>query len=115
MKVIIAGGRDFVGTDVHKKWLKKTLNKLKCDEVLSGCASGADKFGEMVAEELGLTVKKYPAEWKKYKKSAGIKRNKQMVEKADALVLFPGGKGTKNIKELATKRKLHIIENKKVK
>jgi hypothetical protein len=35
----------------------------------------------------------YPAEWKKYGRSAGPKRNKQMADVADFAIAFPTANG----------------------
>ena len=41
-------------------------------------------------------VEEYPADWKKYGKSAGPLRNQRMIDegKPDLVVAFPGGVGT---------------------
>jgi hypothetical protein len=47
----------------------------------------------------------FPPDWKKYGKSAGYRRNKEMAEVADALVAFWDGKskGTANMIDLMRK------------
>ena len=57
-----------------------------------------------------IPIKKFPAEWDKHGKGAGFIRNKQMAEYADAVVLFPGGNGTNNMYEQASKMNLKIID-----
>ena len=70
-------------------------------EIVCGEALGADSLGKFYAQRKGYNVRSYPADWNKYGKSAGIRRNKQMAEVADALVAFWDGKsrGTKNMIE----------------
>lgn len=48
-------------------------------------------------------MKRFPADWGKYGKSAGVLRNKQMAEYADGLIAFWDGKsrGTANMIETA--------------
>jgi hypothetical protein len=97
MKVIIAGGRDFKNAELFVDCLEKT--KFEIQEVVSGGADGADKYGEWFADEIGLKLKQFPADWDKYGKSAGPKRNRKMAKYADALIVFFDGKsrGTKNM------------------
>jgi hypothetical protein len=106
MKVIIAGGRDFNDYSLLKE---------KCDfffqnhieiEIVSGTANGADKLGEKYANEKGFLLKKFPADWNKYGKSAGFKRNVEMSNYADALIAFWDGK---------SKGTLHMINEAKIK
>lgn len=78
--------------------------------VLCGGARGADQFGKEVAIDLGIMVRMFPAKWDHYGKSAGYRRNEEMAANADACVLFPGGKGTKHMHDLAVKYHLNIIK-----
>ena len=110
MKVIVAGGRDFIGTHVHEKWLKNTLTKMNATHVISGMARGADMFGFNVAKKLGYKTIEFPADWNMYGKSAGYKRNLAMAEFGEAVILFPGGKGTQHMKNIAIEKDLKIIE-----
>lgn len=92
MKLIIAGGRDheLVADDY-----KKLLDIPDVDEIVSGgCPTGVDSCGETWASVAALPVKQFPADWKAHGKAAGPIRNRQMAEYADAVALFPGGRGT---------------------
>ena len=87
-KVIIAGSRGFS----NYKLLKEQCNKYLRDKrqnsnivVISGNARGADTLGEKYAKEEGFDLEIYPAQWDKYGKSAGFRRNEQMGNIADAL------------------------------
>ena len=55
-------------------------------EVVSGCARGVDKLGERWAIEHGIPVHKFPADWGRFGKSAGIYRNAEMAEYSDGLI-----------------------------
>jgi hypothetical protein len=109
MKLVIAGGRDFVPEEKHWKYLSKFIKQKHVIEIVSGCARGADRFGEMLGEKLGIPVKKFPADWSTFGLAAGFIRNRQMAEYADAVFLFPGGKGTKNMKEMAFRYKRAVF------
>lgn len=122
VKTIIAGGRryQFSPADMIR------LNELHCklilpvSEVVSGCCGeidsatgeifGADLWGEEWANSHGIPIKRFPADWKKLGKAAGMIRNRQMAEYAEACILFPGGPGTNNMFGEATKRGLKIFD-----
>lgn len=103
MKVIIAGGREFNNYELLKKKCDKILINQNEIEIVSGTARGADKLGERYATEKNYSLKKFPANWDLYKKSAGYKRNEEMAQYADALIAFwnQKSKGTKHMKNLS--------------
>lgn len=110
MRVIVAGGRDLPEDDLELIALVcDELVTLGATEVVSGCARGGDKIGEEAANVLGLPVKKFPAEWNKHGKAAGMIRNGQMASYADALIALPGGKGTANMVVQAKFNNLKIV------
>lgn len=90
--------------------IDETTRDTDTTDIVCGMARGADTFGKRIGESLGLNVLKYPAEWDRYGKSAGYKRNVQMAEVADICILFPGGKGTEHMKNIATSKGLKVIE-----
>ncbi len=104
MKLIIAGGRNFTN---YKKLCQACDHLLQDQtniEIVSGAYyKGADKLGEQYAKERGYKITQFPANWNKYGKSAGPKRNQQMANYANALIAFWDGKskGTKNRIDLA--------------
>jgi len=59
---------------------------------------------------VGYPVAKFPADWNKFKKSAGYKRNVEMAENADALIAFYDGKskGTGHMIDIAKEKNLLI-------
>ncbi len=97
MKVIIAGSRNFKDYDLLKEIVD--IYKDRITMIISGCAQGADILGERYAVENKIPVWKFPADWNKYGKSAGYKRNELMAEKGDMLFAFWNGKskGTKHM------------------
>ncbi len=110
MKVIIAGGRNFVDYDLLKSTCDYMLSKISNVEIVSGCSRGADLLGEKYAEEAGFSIKKFPADWEKYGKGAGYKRNSEMASYADCLIAFWDGdsRGTRHMINTAKKRGLQI-------
>ena len=110
-KVIVAGGRDFGNFELLYRKLDTYLaNKLPEVTIVSGMARGADTLGVRYAQDRQLTVAKFPAEWKRYGKSAGYIRNQEMAKEADALIAFWDGKsrGTKHMIDIATDKGLLV-------
>lgn len=109
MKVIIAGGRDFKPED--KDW--DALNTLRfyfpITEVVCGLAKGADTFGKTWATSLEIPVVDFPADWQSHGKAAGHIRNREMAAYGDALIAFPGGRGTANMITEARKLNLEVV------
>ena len=108
MKLIIAGGRDYTRRKSDVAFLDGI--KEQVTEVVSGCYTGADAFGEKWAWRNGIPVKQFPADWDRYGKPAGPIRNQQMAKYADAVVLLPGGEGTASMYREAVIQGLRIFD-----
>ena len=105
MKTIIAGGRAY-----HLRPKDHALlDTLGITEVVSGQCSGADRGGELWAASAHIPVRYFPANWSMYGRAAGPLRNKHMAEYADALVAFPGGRGTASMLREAKRLNLKIL------
>ena len=114
MKVIIAGSRK-IGR--YTDW---ELVKLVADAVVrsgfevtcvvSGGARGIDLAGETWAESKGIGIVRYPAEWDKFGKAAGMIRNREMADNADALIAVWDGSssGTAGMVREAAERGLKV-------
>ncbi len=106
VRVVIAGCRDYCDYDEAKGYIDFCLSDIRKENdivIVSGCASGADAIGERYAEENGFKVEKYPANWKRYGRSAGPRRNKQLAEVSDYVICFwdEKSKGTKSMIDYA--------------
>lgn len=101
--VIIAGTRTFNDYDLLCKKCDVFFSRMKPDAIVCGEARGADLLGRRYAEEHGIPILSFPADWDTYGKKAGYLRNRQMAEAAHALVVFWDGesRGTKNMIDLA--------------
>jgi hypothetical protein len=141
MRIIIAGGRTFNDFLFLKTEVIKVFKQLKLEypdtkkediEIISGCANGADKNGELFAEQYNFKVARFPAAWddlnaspcliktnsygKRYNSLAGRNRNLKMAEYAKQdngiLIAFWDGKspGTKGMIDIARKLGLRIFE-----
>lgn len=109
MKLIIAGGRDYKFTSSDFAFMDVVFVLYGVEEVFSGGCRGADACGESWARGLNIPVRRFPAEWKKHGKAAGPIRNRAMAQSADALVAFPGGRGTADMVEQARTYGLKIF------
>ena len=110
MRVIIAGSRSFNDYELLKTSCDTILKSIDELEIVSGTANGADKLGELYASNHGYQIKRFPAEWDKYGKSAGYIRNEEMAKYADRLIAFWDGKskGTMHMINLAKRYNLDI-------
>lgn len=118
-RVIICGSREFDDYEFLREKCDKILSRKAADPneeivVVSGCARGADTLGERYAAERGYQVLRYPAQWDKYGKSAGYRRNKEMAEVSNACIAFLSStaenRGTKNMISVASKMNLLVRE-----
>ena len=125
MRAIVAGGRNFTPSESDFYILKELIRFFNIDTIISGHATGADTFGEQIADFLSIKKELYPADWdnlttsplliktrkdgKKYNSLAGFIRNEKMAEVADMLIYFKGGNGTNDMVHRATHHNLQII------
>jgi len=110
MKFAIIGSRTFTDYGLLQRILLK-FNK-DITEVVSGGAKGADSLGKKYAIENGLAFTEFKPDWEKYGKSAGYRRNVDIIENCDWVVAFWDGlsKGTAHSINIArNKRKPTII------
>lgn len=111
MRVIVAGSRDIICTTEILNWIIEEY-RFKPSVILSGGARGADRIGELWAEQNGVPIERYSPDWNQYGKRAGMIRNDYMAQRADSLIALWDGQspGTKNMIERAKKRglKYHV-------
>ena len=105
-RIVVAGCRDYNNYDEAKEYIDICIEKISDeDEIIfvSGACRGADKLGERYAEENGFNIERYPAQWSRYGKSAGLIRNREMAEVSDYIICFWDGKskGTKLMIDIA--------------
>lgn len=112
MKVLVCGSRDFDQWARLFGVLDECLKKLPLMEVVEGEAKGADTYARQWAEERGVVVHKFPADWAKHGKAAGPIRNKQMLDSGVELVIaFPlstMGRGTGDMVRQAQAAKIPV-------
>lgn len=54
--------------------------------VSGGCPKGGDSFAQYLADTYGIPILVYPAEWEKYGRGAGFRRNTFIARDADVLI-----------------------------
>lgn len=93
MKLAIVGSRTYPDLDAVYNYVASLPDDTI---IISGGARGVDRTAESAAREFGLQVDIHPAQWGKYGKSAGYRRNADIVNACDELVAFWDGesKGT---------------------
>ena len=97
MKMVVAGSRS---SNLGAEELAKldAIHAAECvTELVSGGAKGVDQAAEAWAEARGIRVVQFKPDWKRYHRGAGPVRNRQMAAYADAVAVFPGGSGTRNM------------------
>ena len=100
MRTIIAGSRDggFALADVAAA-VAAVAAVGGVSEVVSGGARGVDRLGEAWAELHRVPVRRFPADWARFGRSAGFRRNLEMAAYADCLVALWDGRspGTRHM------------------
>ncbi len=114
LKVVIGGCRNYKNYNDFKSTLNDYFEKLEKNYqiiIISGHCSGVDTMAEQYAYEKGYTLEIFPADWKKYGKAAGPKRNEEMVKASNTVIAFwdNSSKGTKNLITTAEKHNKNII------
>lgn len=110
-KVIVAGSRNYYNKDFIYNKLDILLSKInKPVQIVSGLAKGVDSIAVDYANDRGLSIKTFVANWDEYGKKAGILRNIEMGDYADALVAFRlnNSVGTSHMIDYAKTKNLKI-------
>jgi hypothetical protein len=107
-KAIVCGGRDFS----DRKMVFAVLDKLDVGHVIEGGAKGADSLAREWAIARCRPFTEYTANWAEHGRGAGPRRNAEMLTEQfiDAVVAFPGGRGTDHMRALAGGQGLPVID-----
>lgn len=93
-RVAVAGGRDYNNYAEAKEFIDFCISNIRNRYTLvfvSGGCRGADALGERYATENGFALERYPADWERYGKSAGPRRNRLLAEISDFVICFWDG------------------------
>ena len=102
VKLIIAGSRGITNYhSVEYAFKNSPYTAMSISEIVCGCAKGIDTLGKEFAYKKGMKVSLWKPDWDRYGKQAGIIRNKEMGNHADALLAIWDGEssGTKHMIE----------------
>ena len=89
MKLAIVGSRDYSDYSFFSVQIEQFLAGRRPDLIISGGASGIDSLAERYAREHDLPLQVFAADWRRFGKSAGPRRNTQIVDAATHLLAFP--------------------------
>ncbi len=115
VKVLICGSRHYDNYDKVKETVKSLEDEHGKIIIIEGGAKGADTLAKNAAIELGIEYREYKADWKRYGRAAGPKRNQLMLdtENPDLVIAFhedlESGKGTKDMLKRAEKAGVKTI------
>jgi hypothetical protein len=112
MRVLVCGGRYYDDADRVFKVLSFLNERKPVSLVIHGGATGADSLAAIWASSNNISAQSFPADWERYGKSAGPRRNRQMLKegKPDIVIAFPGGGGTDNMRQQAEKARVTVID-----
>ena len=114
MSIAIVGSRDFKNFDFLEKTILENYKIENITELISGGSIGADTLAEQFAIKHSIPMSIFTPDWDLYGKSAGYKRNIQIIDMSDEVIAFWDGisKGTKHSIDLANKdkKKLMIVK-----
>ena len=107
-RVLVCGGRDY--RDAPR--VAFVLRSLRPSLIAHGGARGADLLARDWATGDGVPQCAYPADWEKYGRAAGPRRNADMLAhfKPDLVVAFPGGRGTADMVERALAAGVNVVK-----
>lgn len=122
-RILVCGGRDFEDYELIRNTLEDVVAKrgwVYDDEynmpnvvLIHGGAKGADLLVDQWGVTNWLKIEEYKADWNTYGKSAGMIRNRQMLEegKPDLVVAFPTKKsvGTWGMVKIAREAGVEVI------
>lgn len=115
MRVLVCGAREWEDSEFIYNYLYDLWRKHPDMEIVSGMCRGADSIAASFACDWGIRLFAFPADWKKYGKSAGAIRNRQMLREGNPTLVvafhedIDNSKGTKDMVELAYKEGLHVF------
>lgn len=86
MKIAIIGSRDLTVSDLGCYLPKNTT------EIVSGGARGIDTCAREYAQANGIKLTEFLPDYEKYGRGAPIKRNRKIIDYADAVIAFWDGR-----------------------
>jgi YspA, cpYpsA-related SLOG family len=112
MRVLVCGGRDYRDADCVNATLDRLHAIYGIEVVIHGATRGADAYAGGWAGRHAVGQHIFRADWESYGKSAGPRRNAEMLRKGkpDLVVVFPGNSGTRDMREKSLRVGAAVIE-----
>lgn len=119
MRLLVCGGRTYGAAPGEAEHLRRQLEEIHSREPIShlihGGARGADSLADQWARAFGVPVIEFPVtagEWAEHGRAAGPMRNRRMLAdgRPDAVLAFPGGAGTRDMRRQAADAGIQIID-----
>ena len=100
-RVLVTGGRAFPDRESVVARLAACRQEaqqwgLTLIVIHGACPTGADHWAALWCRRKGVEERRFPAQWDIWGRSAGPRRNQQMLDEGqpDLVLAFPGGRGT---------------------
>lgn len=112
--VTVAGPRDYTNKKFVDEMLEEILSDILAKEALpihivEGGAYGVDSLAKLYALQNELPYTEVKADWDKYGRSAGPRRNQKMAEMSDyCVVFFKGSRGSASMITEALKQNVPV-------
>jgi len=118
MKILVTGDREWNNAATIIDAFEKVCADFEIEPtemiLIHGNARGADKMAGQIGEELGMKVRKYPANWSRYGTAAGPIRNQEMLDDNSditlALAFHPNLEESKGTRDMIIRLKKAGIE-----
>lgn len=118
---LVCGGREYC----DRRRVESVLSELisvqqrrgRVVALVSGAARGADRLAAEVGRQLGLAVDEFPADWDRFGRAAGYRRNEEMAAfllscaeegMTVGVTAFPGGRGTQHMIDIAARHEFRV-------
>jgi len=112
MTILVCGGRDYNDAETFRAFMDAILDSYgPFEKLIHGGQDGADALAEAWASEHGIPTQPFPADWQQFGKSAGPRRNAEMLKlgQPDLVVAFPGNRGTEDMVAKATRAGVRVV------
>lgn len=111
MTILICGGRNWFFQDP----IKREIVKYSPGILIHGGCQGADLIAASIANDLGWQVKEYKADWDRYGKAAGPKRNVRMLQEGNPDIVMGfhedimSSRGTRHMLKIAAEANKTVL------
>lgn len=109
--LIVAGPRNYYDRAVISDALVDVICDIQPVKILTGDAKGVDQIVAELCFQTGIEYEQFPANWDKYGRSAGPRRNYEMaLHGTHLLAFYNGSPGTSSMIYFAERHDLKVIK-----